>query len=75
MVKDKSALRKEIRARLALLQSLEKESRSLLIADAVKSHLAVSGARVVALYAPLVDEPMLWPLVEELAARMLVLLP
>lgn len=49
MVKDKSALRKEIRARLALLQSLEKESRSVLIADAVKSHLAVSGARVVAL--------------------------
>ena len=75
MVKYKSALRKEIRARLALLQSLEKESRSLLIADAVKSHLAVSGARVVALYAPLFDEPLLWPLVEELAARMLVLLP
>lgn len=75
MVKDKSALRKEIRARLARLQGLEKESRSVLIADAVKSHLAVSGARVVALYAPLGDEPLLWPLVEDLSARMLVLLP
>lgn len=75
MVKDKSTLRKEIRARLAGLQGLEKESRSALIADSVKSHLAVSGARVVALYAPLGDEPQLWPLVEELSVRMLVLLP
>ena len=75
MVKDKSAMRKEIRARLLLLQSKEKESRSVLIADEVRSHLAVSGAKVIALYSPLVDEPLLWPLVEELSKRMLVLLP
>lgn len=68
-------MRKEIRARVALLQTLEKESRSAVIAGVVKSHLAVSGARVVALYSPLGDEPLLWPLVEELSRKMLVVLP
>lgn len=75
MVKDKSSIRKEIRSRLAVLQTSDKEARSASIAGTVKEHLAVSGARVVALYSPLGSEPLIWPLVVELSHRMLVVLP
>lgn len=37
--------------------------------------IAVSGARVVALFSPLADEPQLWPLVERLAQELTVVLP
>lgn len=75
MAKDKSLLRKEVRAKLSVLGDAEKANRSAIIASEIKSHLAVVGARVVALYSPLGNEPLLWGLVEELSAKMLVLLP
>lgn len=72
---DKSALRREVRARLAVLDADEKRIRSQYICNVVKKHLAVSGARVVALFSPLGYEPDIWPLVESLASTVSVVLP
>lgn len=72
---DKSLLRREVRARLAVLDADEKRLRSQYICDEVKKHLAVSGARVVALFSPLGYEPDIWPLVESLASTVSVVLP
>ena len=75
MSEGKIALRKMARARVAAIDSAEKESRSAAIADRVKEHIAVSGARVVALYCPIGGEPLVWQLVEELSKVMSVALP
>ena len=75
MVEDKSVLRKMVRARLAAMDVQEKNSCSATIAARIKSHIAVSAAKVVALYSPLGSEPQIWPLVEELSKVMLVALP
>jgi 5-formyltetrahydrofolate cyclo-ligase len=72
---DKSALRREVRARLAVLDADEKRIRSQYICNEVKKHLAVSGSRVVALFSPLGYEPDIWPLVESLASTVSVVLP
>ena len=72
---DKSALRREVRARLAVLGADDKRLRSQQICDEVKKHLAVSGARVVALFSPLGYEPDVWPLVESLTCTVSVVLP
>ena len=72
---DKSALRREVRARLTVLDADEKRLRSQYICDEVKKHFAVSGARVVALFSPLGYEPDIWPLVESLASTVSVVLP
>ena len=72
---DKSVVRSEVRARLAVLGADEKRLRSQYICDEVKKHLAVSGARVVALFSPLGYEPDIWPLVESLAGTVSVVLP
>lgn len=72
---DKSELRHLVRAELAKMMGEEKERCSELLCKSIKSHLAVSGARVVALFSPLPDEPQIWPLVEELAKNLLVVLP
>ena len=72
---DKSLLRREVRARLAVLGADEKRLRSQYICNEVKKHLAVSGARVVALFSPLGYEPDIWPLVESLAGTVSVVLP
>ena len=72
---DKSLLRREVRARLAVLDADEKCLRSQYICNEVKKHLAVSGARVVALFSPLGYEPDIWPLVESLASTVSVVLP
>lgn len=72
---DKSELRRLVRAKLAGMTGEEKERCSELLCRSIKSHLAVSGARVVALFSPLPDEPQIWPLVEELAKNLLVVLP
>ena len=72
---DKSELRRLVRAKLAGMTGEEKERCSELLCKSIKSHLAVSGARVVALFSPLPDEPQIWPLVEELAKNLLVVLP
>lgn len=72
---DKSELRRLVRAKLAGMTGEEKERCSEMLCKSIKSHLAVSGARVVALFSPLPDEPQIWPLVEELAKNLLVVLP
>ena len=72
---DKSVVRSEVRARLSVLGADEKRLRSQYICDEVKKHLAVSGARVVALFSPLGYEPDIWPLVESLAGTVSVVLP
>lgn len=71
----KRMLRRAVRARLAAMSDAEKEQRSAAICRSLKAHIAVTGARVVALFSPLPDEPRIWPLVEELSKSMLVLLP
>ena len=72
---DKSVVRSEVRARLSVLGADEKRLRSQYICDEVKKHLAVSGARVVALFSPLGYEPDIWPLVESLVGTVSVVLP
>ena len=72
---DKKTLRREVRARVAQIAAADALERSETIGREVEGHLAVSGARVVALFSPLGDEPQLWPLVERLAKRMSVVLP
>lgn len=72
---DKSLLRKEVRVRLSSLTSAEIQDRSSAICHDVNAHLAVSGAKTVAMFSPLHDEPQIWPLIEELAKVMLVALP
>ena len=72
---DKKMLRREVRARLAVLDAADKGMRSAAICEEVKKHLAVSEARVVALFSPLGYEPDVWPLVESLSAMVSVVLP
>ena len=72
---DKKILRREVRARLAMVDAADALERSVAICDELKRHIAVSGARVVALFSPLGDEPQLWPLVEQLATAVSVVLP
>ena len=72
---NKMALRRAVRARLAQIGAEESLLRSNAIAVEVERHIAVSGAKVVALFSPLADEPQLWPLIERLSARVLVVLP
>ena len=74
-IKDKTELRRAVRTRLAQLDAADVQERSVAICCEVAKHIAVSGARVVALFAPLGDEPQIWPLVEQLAERMPVALP
>lgn len=73
---DKKALRSSVRVRLRALQNEDKILYSTMITKSLESHLAVCGARVVALFSPLPDEPQLWPLVDELSKKaVLVVLP
>jgi 5-formyltetrahydrofolate cyclo-ligase len=72
---DKRVLRRAVRERVAMIDAPDAQERSAAICEEVKRHIAVSGARVVALFAPLDDEPQLWSLVEHLAQRLSVVLP
>ena len=72
---DKKALRREVRARLAALDADDKCRRSQAICEEVKKHLAVSNAKVIALFSPLGYEPDVWPLVESIARVVSVVLP
>ena len=72
---DKRTLRREVRARIAAMDAADVQTRSAAIAVEVKRHLAVSGARVVALFSPLGDEPQIGSLIEELSSGMPVVLP
>lgn len=75
VMKDKAMLRKLVRERLAMLSAETKTARSIAIMESLKAHLAVSGARVIALFSPLCDEPQLWELIEWLSKTKVVLLP
>ena len=72
---DKRVLRRAVRERIAMIDAPDAQVRSVAICEEVKRHIAVCGARVVALFSPLHDEPQLWSLVEELAQSMSVVLP
>ena len=72
---DKKLLRRAVRERLAMIDADDVLERSVAICEDVKKHLAVSGAKVVALFSPLGDEPRLWSLVEQLAQSLSVVLP
>ena len=73
--KDKTSLRRAVRARIARIGKDDAQERSMAMCDELERCIAVSGARVVALFSPLADEPQLWPLVERLAQRLSVVLP
>ncbi len=68
-------LRREVRAKLELLDVDDKSVRSAAICVEVKKHLTVSNARVVALFSPLGNEIDVWPLVESLSGAVSVVLP
>ena len=72
---DKRALRRAVRERIAMIEAPDAQERSAVICEEVKRHIAVSGARVVALFSPLGYEPDIWPLVESLASTVSVVLP
>lgn len=72
---DKRLLRKEIRARLLQLMPEEKVVRGKAFCNGIKEHPAVCGARVVALFSPLADEPQIAALVSELSKEKQVVLP
>ncbi len=72
---EKKSLRKAVRERLSSVPSDERKRRSAAICDALKSHIAVCGARVVALFAPLPDEPDISPLIDNPGTARVVLLP
>ena len=75
VVIDKKELRKEVRAKLHAMTTEAKDVASCAIVSSVREHIVVSGAKVVALFSPLHDEPQIWPLVEKLAERVVVVLP
>lgn len=72
---DKKMLRKEVRAKLASMTGEMQHAASLAIISALREHIAVSGARVVALFYPLPDEPQIAELVKELSGSVSVVLP
>ena len=73
--KDKALLRRAVRARIAQIAEDEAYERSKVMCDELEHRIALSGAKVVALFSPLADEPQLWPLVERLAQTQSVVLP
>lgn len=69
---DKNSLRRDVRTRIAGLDMEARVACSVSIMRSLKSHLTVFGARVVALFSPLPDEPQLWPLADELTKKGIV---
>lgn len=72
---DKTLLRRVVRTAVKEMPEEEKRLSSQNICRSVKAHLAVCGARVVALFSSLPDEPSIAPLIEELSKNILVVLP
>lgn len=72
---DKRLLRKEVRVKLSAMTDDMKDAASQRIVSAVKEHVAVLDARVVALFSPLPDEPRIAGLTKELSATAAVVLP
>jgi 5-formyltetrahydrofolate cyclo-ligase len=65
----KASLRREIRARLRSLQPGEREQAATLLAAKLQAQTFWRQARIVLLFAPLPDEPDLWPLVRAALAE------
>lgn len=72
---DKKELRKDVKARIAAMSSVEKEQGSSGICDSLEILFRVCDASVVALFSPLPDEPQIRPLVDELSKKKVVVLP
>lgn len=72
---DKKQLRKGVRARLSAMTDEMKRVASQNIVSAVKERVLLSGARVVALFSPLPDEPQISSLLTELSVTMVVAVP
>lgn len=72
---DKKMLRKDVRSRIAAMSCSQKELASACMRLHVKECIDSCNAGVVALFAPLSDEPQMWPLVEELSKSKTVVLP
>lgn len=72
---DKKELRRDVRKRIAEMTMAEKKESSVRIESGIKHSVVTQGARVVALFSPLSDEPQLWPLIEWLAEDVVVVLP
>lgn len=72
---DKRELRRSVRERLSVMPDDMKYAASQGIVQALRNHILVSGARVVALFSPLRDEPQIASLVKELSLTHLVALP
>ena len=72
---DKKELRCAVRAGIAGMSHEDKMQSSESLCRSIEAHLDLCSARVVALFSPLHDEPQIWPLVEKLAERVVVVLP
>lgn len=72
---DKKTLRRVVREKIAGIDFAAARVRSSLMCEELKRVFVVSGAKVIALFSPLGDEPQLWPLVEQLSASLSVALP
>lgn len=72
---DKREIRRTVKAAVLAIPAERKRRASERIASAVSRNVSLSGARVVALFSPLPDEPMISPLVELLSERCSVVLP
>ena len=72
---DKRELRKQVRAKLAVLGEAEKIVRSERLCQRLVDYFASRDDKVVALFAPLDDEVCIWPLVEYLSCSCTVVLP
>ena len=72
---DKRNLRKQVRAKLAVLGEAEKIVRSERLCQRLVDYFASRDDKVVALFAPLDDEVRIWPLVEYLSCSCTVVLP
>lgn len=71
----KRDLRKQVRAKLAVLGEAEKIVRSERLCQRLVDYFASRDDKVVALFAPLDDEVRIWPLVESLSRSCTVVLP
>jgi 5-formyltetrahydrofolate cyclo-ligase len=75
-VKDKASLRQLVSARVAALDPQARQSASACLRDALRAAPFWMESRRILLFAPLGDEPDLWPLVAEgIAAGKVVCLP
>lgn len=72
---EKKMLRRDIRARLSSISYDKKVECSKNLCKVLESRILECGAKVVALFSPLSDEPQIFSLVERLSQKMTVVLP